>query len=629
MQSWPWPIRLSDAELALAHKTIEGLLAAYKAPGVPKLILEKTLVLLQKIGVAQQFMEPFFGTTGTEGTVRIGFELLGPVAIVSTGSAHRPDRDLWLSDYLLERRVLRHQKNRGYYLGDPIEANFQRCDAPDQAYELGTILGLLLRSGAKVGGAKRMRPPLDGSGLTILAVCWPPRFMAGALHAELDYFVRWWKGEGERLFARVDWNSARSMLDLSLRLTQGQGYVALNQGRFKYLAFRQGTHKRLIRECENFLRRLLDTDLIARRWSIYWRSVDDLVSVNEIKRFRGHIDEAASLIWELRALATTVELVCAANALHLDPRAKGGRQMLLRALGTRSEIASDRRRFKVPLGEEGRQLFKRLGVYARGIEGRARRDPQPRLFESEREREQGESLSKYVVVRMRDIVRQIASLGDEVVPEMAEYGRLSFRRDYKVLVWYDVRDSTGSARRHEVTVDEHRQRVKTFKGQINGRLMRLRQDLDSKQSEIHCWNGDFGSFNDEKHVFLSGSPSSPNSNRVVSELAAAARTAKVQLRIVVVPCGFVDSAVYRLGFGPEVRGARFWEHFSRLRKALRKEEETFPNARTFLAVATPYQVREFSVPRRSTWVGRRTVEIVTEIELLEAKTEVTVGSLTV
>lgn len=114
---------------------------------------------------------------------------------------------------------------------------------------------------------------------------------------------------------------------------------------------------------------------------------------------------------------------------------------------------------------------------------------------------------------------------------------------------------------------------------------------------------------------------------VLDELVAAQRASGIRVRALAVPCNFAGSGAYRLGFGPEVLGERFWEHLSRLRKALREQEVTLPKEDAILAIATERLIRQISIPRGCKWSHQRLLDIKTEIELLSTNTRVKLGTL--
>jgi hypothetical protein len=619
--------RFADAELALGQQALQGLIGELKVSSAPKIAFEKTLVLLLRIGMAQQYIEPFFGTTGAEGTARIEFAPMGPIAKVTVEPRSYPDRDLWLTDYMLQRRVIT-KVNERYAPGKRIDANHHRTEAPDFAFELGSILGLLLRSRGKHRVPKRAIPPLDGDKLTILAVCWPPRMLAGAMHAELVYFMKWWRRHGATELEAVDWHSQRSLLGFSDSLARGTGSLALNQGRFKYAAHKSSMHGKLVKQCERFLREELGMELVARRWAGYWRSAEDLMAVEEERRFGPWIDSSAALVWELLAVMSALEISILDAAMELGPRGSRVRARRERALEKLDDHYNHRRRYRLRLSDRGYKLYRRLRSHARQIE-QASPDPsrQLSLFSAEGHKHKGEAVLGWCTRYIRDIDARIASLGDEVVPTIGEFGRLPFRRQYKYLVWYDIRNSTATGLPSDQAVDEHRERVRAFKKQINDRLRRVARSITFAQEEIHCWNGDLDSDNDEKHIFLSGRGARRNAQAVLSELLAAQRGTNIHARILVIRCDFVGTLVYRLGLTPEIHGSRFWEHLSRLKLAIKDRESGLPDGIATLAIAGSGLWRALQLPAGFVWRDSQVHEFTTEIEKLTASTEVRFGEI--
>ena len=240
------------------------------------------------------------------------------------------------------------------------------------------------------------------------------------------------------------------------------------------------------------------------------------------------------------------------------------------------------------------------------------------------------SVVEYVCQRLESIEPDLASLAERVGLEVEEYGRLSQRRDYQYVVWYDIVDSTAT----EVDVEggdvvARRSAVERFKGTISGQLRALANYARRGGDEIYCWRGGVQSRDDEKHVFVKGAATPGRYvGDVIRTLVRLAGSCGVQLRIVASECGFAGSRAYRLGSDPEVEGERFWEHLSRVKKAVRQlERDVLQRGDSFLALAGERLVEHFRAPDGVRFVQMEAGTVESRIEGLMRRTRVRTGGV--
>jgi hypothetical protein len=103
----------------------------------------------------------------------------------------------------------------------------------------------------------------------------------------------------------------------------------------------------------------------------------------------------------------------------------------------------------------------------------------------------------------------------------------------------------------------------------------------------------------------------------------------VRVRLYAVPCNFAGTSVYRQGFDPEMRGLRFWEHWSRVAKAANKFEETVSGDKSFLLLATEDLISSLKLPFQLQWDTTVDTEVSSEIEYLLRHTKVRYGTVVV
>lgn len=619
--------RFTDSELELAFQAVSGMLDGSRREGLPHLALEKLLVLLLKVGTAKGFLEPVYGLTGTDGTARIAFDLMGAVPILRRGPSYQADRDIWLSRHLLGRGVLQLAAT-GYKLGEAVTGNHVTSDAPDLAYELGNILGLLFSS-EQGNREAAVVPPLDGNGLVLISSLHPPRHAAAALAAELGISRRWYLDDGRALFGDLDWDSQIEVLEGLRLFLQSKATTAIHQSRLKIVNFYRGRHLALISECARYLREVRSAELLARRWEGYWRSMEEVDLQAERREFLPLFDEAASVLWELALYLTAIEIALAARGCELSGSQKELEEPLARLRRGVTKLEEYNEALRDVGVSEPRLLSKvseRLSSLVRlaHIEDVS---PQLELFESKERRSVARRAFDYAVKKLREALPGVAGLEERISLRYDEYGRVVGRSDFRYLVWYDIIDSTGKlAGESGADLEAYRRRVLAYKDWVNAQLREMAFSASRKGAELHSWNGDLSSMNDEKHVFVKGKFARRLAEEIVALLMQGGGSlGDVRVRVHVVPCDFASTRAYRYGREPEVRGERFWEYLSRLRKGAKDLEPSLPPGNSILLLATKQLVSEWRTPRSLVFLDKREKLIRAEIELLELAVPVQIG----
>jgi hypothetical protein len=601
-------VKFSDGELSLAYETAKGLLESSGREGIPHLVLEKLLILLIRIGAATGFLEPLYGRSGVEGTVRVGFDLKGARPILIRGPKDRADRDIWLSRYLLKRGVLRLNANRQYVLGTPVDGNYLVNAAPERACEIGNMVGWLWKSSKDPTHASA---PLDDKNLIILTTCWPPRDAAGALQVELDIFREWYDESGRSALSSVRWDNPKSIDECLKLLLRSNGYEAIQAAGMKYVGYRTAQYQEIIAAGAKFLAQNLPIELPSRTWRSYWKAVNATQYPAEKATFDPLIDRAASRCWEVAACLSTLELALCGRSLSLLTGTKSpafkhaleklrsyDQSMTLTGLARPTLAASLLRRFQ-EMEKRGPLTFDHQIAFQYGLEHIEQRIP------------------------------LIASLVEAMSPTLEEFGRLYARHDYRYMLYYDIIDSSGAkAGRTGKDLEAYRARVRSFKDFINGAFHRLSITARKKLCEIYCWNGNKSSTNDSKHVFLSGSYARGYVGEVVRTLLLGTRAcADICLRIYVVPCNFAGTGAYRREANTEVEGERFWEHWSRFSEACSSFEQGCESGTSFLLVGTDELIGRFNPPEGTKWIDPKDGAVSSEIEGLTRSTKVRHGAI--
>ncbi|MEO0108451.1 MAG: hypothetical protein ABIK62_04685, partial [candidate division WOR-3 bacterium] len=225
--------------------------------------------------------------------------------------------------------------------------------------------------------------------------------------------------------------------------------------------------------------------------------------------------------------------------------------------------------------------------------------------------------------RADDLAESVDSLVDQ-------FGRAVGRRDYDYMVYHDIKDSTATkAGREGKDVAAYRDAIQHFTEAINNSLHRFMQRVRKNSGgEVYPTNGNERSMNDCKHIFVGGNGARSNTIYVVRMLLDQLRYhPEVRARIYVVPCRFVGVTTYRLEQDTEVEGQRFWDHWSRLKKAGDGLEAQVAVDSSFLLVATDELIQEFKRQFLKSWRSPTSSAISTEAELLTKTTTVCYGQL--
>lgn len=608
-------VRFSDAELALAYDVVKGILSTTHRDSVTRLVLEKLLVLLIKVGAAKKFLEPLWGPGGMEGTVRIGFNLKGALCILTHGPKQRLDRDIWLSKYLVKRGVLSlDQLNNQFKLGKQVEGNFVVPNAPDDAFELGCIVGMLLKSSED---PSRHDAPLDAKSLTVLASCWNPRHAAAALQVELSIFKEWFEHVGRKSLQNINWMSQESISNvLNLLLEEskgkGKGHEAVHSAKMKYVGYKAGDNERKVQECADYLEKKQMNEILARKWKSYWSAVTASRATGEKETFDPWIDKAATICWEIATSLSGIEISLTSHLAELESHdkqiRKGGLQKLFSYYQDLVGVGLSQPTFVSRLVKRFQEI-----------------DSQPAIPFDHKQ------AFAYSLEHIENLIPTIADVVETMEPIIEEFGRISGRHDYKYMVWYDIKDSTGTQTGWTGSdLEKYRNQVRGYKQWVNNRFHQLSIIARKDKGEIYCYNGDASSMNDMKHVFVSGKFSRRYLSDVLSMLMQGTLAfSNVRLRVYFVPCNFAGTSAFRREFAPEIQGERFWEHWSRLQKNSATFESQYSDEKSFLLVATNDLAKSLELPPNIKWNDTKEENVTSEIELLSRATAVRYGELSI
>lgn len=575
-------VKFSDAELVLAYEASRGFLDGSRRQNIPRLHLEKLLVLLLKVGLSNGFMEPVYGPSGAEGICRIGFDLMGARAVFRRGPRNRGDSNTWLAGYLVNRAVLKvpTTASRQYMLGEKPDGNFVRANAPNESFELGYLVGQLCRSGGKGGvGA------LTEQDLTLLATCATPAHMANAVQVELDIFLEWFSTEGRRSLSSVAWTSHAAIEQTLKTLRKSHAYIALFSGCMKVRGFRTGRVTRLIKDSEHALR--VSNPVSGSRWEGFWKTLLQTDRKAETERFDPFISRGARILWDLATCISAVEIALVFALIPKDKNAERALESIFEKFdafrGAMREAKCPESKLTASVGARFsgmRALQQTQFTFAGNAAGIVQAPPTGKAFSPE-------SAVRFANERLNALMDDVTRFIDELEPLLDQQGRFGDSIEYSHLVYYDIIDSTATTvARTAKNVEAHRRAALDYKRHVNTTLSRLTAKAESSGAHVFCQNGHKSSTNDCKHIFFSGVDCDKHIQSAITSLLSASKAFLVCVRIIVIPCGFAGSLVSKHPLDPDVEGERFWEHFSRVHKQIEKLEPKGERKDCFVALVS-------------------------------------------
>ncbi len=545
-------VLFGDQQLALAHETIAGYVKSVGSDTIQKIIVEKLLVSLVRVGVSKQFLTVVEPRPGIDGIVRIGYHLHGAVAMLPTNDTiFADDQDSYLSRLLVDRGVLEQKVSGGMYsLGKKPEASYLTPTAESDARELGLLLGLL--SKGKTANGRRV---FDRNDLIVLTSCTQPRDAAGAVAAELRQFVRWFDRTIRHGISALDPNSEPDVATVLDKLVRGQGYLALNSARLKIEAYRSDRARLIVESCATHLASLEHGDFLSSHWLGDWGAIIAEVSVDQKQTFDRWMNRLSKDVLIAALGVFTVELALCSCLLSINnhPNQQTRFDAVCRKIVSYFESMPN----ELLSEDRERRLLERVLAIA----------------ESRQKMETPLTSVQFALKWFDDNLGTIRAEVYQADQEARNFGRTDKRVSFAYVLWYDIVDSTGqkSGLTGEALV-EYRNRVRTLKETIKDHLYALRSEASRSNAVIHIEQGDINSKDDEKHLFFTAARGLGWLRQVARGLLLAAEANGIGIRVMSINTDFAGLLVQKYATDANVTGAAFWEHLSRVKPELKKIE---------------------------------------------------------
>lgn len=559
-----------DAECDLAHEMVRGLLLASGWTSVPRLVLEKALVILVRVGVESRFLSYRPEATAAPPVAMISYDLLGAVTRIRTQPRNVAGNEHWLTAYLPRRGVL-VRRGKEYDLGNPLGASQVKHNALGSAFSVGYLIGSLVRgddvprpdSSKVVVHPRRVRGLTDDD-LVALTTCTDSRSMLAALQAELGAFTDWWRERGRRRLQGLDWSNIDRARETAKHLDQAAGRTAVTSASRKIRDWSEQRWQAVVEEGRARLARTSERD--ASDWISFWRPLMDSHEHAREPEIRRSLIASAELCWRAFGCLSLFD-ACLARATTADD---------MNARQTLTEISQKLQRYADRMMTAPVQYPALVRKYEDTIASWALASLDPKAAQT--------------------YARAVMSSTDELVDEMqihmsvcdrllAQFGTIATAKDYEFLVWYDIADSKGNHPHPPYGGDQYRQDVHAWRDSVNDTLLQIQRTAADESCDIHVWNGDLSSWNDEKYIALAGSHAldwAKETLRRIQEVSY--RFSSVKYRAIFVPTNFVGTRLWRMGDASELRDAQFLEHFSVLSKFVRTIEKDYLPDRSVLLV---------------------------------------------
>lgn len=557
-------VKFSEEETELCGYAIESAQKQLGEGKIPKLFLEKLLVLLVRIGASNGMLQVQYGTSGQDGIAKIGFYLQGAVVKLKKRNSYNAESNLWLSKHLQEKRVISKVEKNYYTFNRHYPAIQISSTSRIEAQKLGSIFGILFK-GVDSGDTKLR---LNEDDLVYLSTCFRPRDVAAALLVELEFFIDDFLPLVQQVYDSIDKKRLKKNESYHEMLAN-RGYKALNSLHKKTIGWHTKGALRAIQKGEEIFDKL-GQDIVKLDWEAYWKSIEILKREDEEIVFDEKISSMASLGHRILFNINLLNIV-----LCFD---KGG-------------INSSENKY---LHQEVKKINQ---FYNRSIDI-------SRNFFSEIEHQLIENLKQQVYSNFADfdeqktltyIQRKFSELSSELsrvtpivstsLEDFEQRGDATIHYDF--FVYYDIVDSTATKKiKHSSEIETYRNQIKRIKGGINDLVYQMQKKARQEGDELYCWNGDANSTNDAKYAFFSSEKSGFSFRRVREFLDRlySFSTSDVSFRAIVCPANVFHTKVFKRFKRTEVEGELFWEHYSRVHKRFKELELKYESCKNLVLI---------------------------------------------
>ena len=576
-------VKFAEEETELCGIAIEKAQEIIGNNQIPKLFLEKLLVLFIKIGASRKVFQIQYGTTGQEGIAKIGFHLMGAVVKLKKKNSYNVESDLWLSRHLLEKNVIKYSGNGMYSFNRHYPAIQVVSSSKIESKKFGLALGLLYK-GIPLN---ETRYRLNDDDLVYLSTCFRPRDVAAALYVEIDLYFEELAPIVLNLFNTLN-NGVQDNVNSVKALIQNKGYAALNQLHKKTIGWLANGANKAIEKGNKILTELNQQSSLLD-WESYWSSFEISKREDEEKIFSDFIFQISRIGHRLLFYINLLEITLnydKSNESNSDINQSSSKMKNFydRTCKMRPEL----------FDETEHSLYNNL----------------KNITETNFKDFDDKKTMTFIYKRIKELnyaASKLTPLINNALEDFEQRGIDTINYDY--VIYYDIVDSTATKKMSSYKeIESYRNKIKRVKYSINSFIEMMQKDAFKTQDEIYCWNGDTSSTNDAKFIFLSSKREGFSLRRIKEFIDRLYNLSDkdMSFRTIICPTNAFYSRVFRRFQRNEVEGEQFWEHYSRIHKYFKKLEEQF-NAMNNLVLligneTTPIQSNSFNLDQK-VWQG--------------------------
>lgn len=577
-------VKFAEEETELCGFAIENAQNIIQKSQLPKLFLEKLLVLFIRIGASKNILQIQYGTTGQEGIAKIGFYLQGAVVKLKKRNSYNAESNIWLSKHLLEKEVIRKTEKGMYAFNKHYPAIQISSSSRTESQKFGYILGLLYK-GVTLN-QKHLR--LNDDDLVFLSTCFRPRDISAALLVELDLYIIDLFPIIKKIYTDIEQNRFKKSETLT-EIIKNRGYFALHSLHKKTVGWTENGAKKAIDKGNDILQSL-NQFTTKLDWESYWASLEILKREDEETVFNDFISKMSAIGHRLLLNVNLLEIVLTYSKGHFSNN----------ELKLSVDKLNDFFERSIKISQD---LF--LEVEFQLIEN-FKKQVAVNFIDFDEQR-----TLNYVNRRFTDLNYELSKLMPEVgslLEEFEQRGDGTIYYDY--VLYYDIVDSTATKKmKTEKDIESYRVNVRRVKSAINDFVNHMQKKAKEDRDEIYCWNGDKDSTNDAKYVFFSSAKEGFSLRRIkeFSDRLYALSNSQIAFRVIVSPASAFYSKVFKRFQRTEVEGEIFWEHLSRVHKRFKELEGKFESYRNLVLVigneSSPIQSERFNLKQRL-WDGQ-------------------------
>lgn len=308
-------VLFSEAQIYLFQLAlVEFISSSKRTDGIPRIWIEKVLVILIRILVQKKLVNPVYRHLDSEKTVGIRYSLHGAVVRIGRNKLYGFDENSSLIQNLQDRGLLKKSADQRY-LVEEIDGVASK-DAEHMAIAVGQLFGMLAKKEKKQKNEKnnnqKSKPTevITNKELILIATCPSEVDVAAALAAELDIVVRGWKE-----FSKTYLNLTSSPVSAVNAARSNISFIAINNGEWKFTSARRGLPWKIIHD----IGRRFNDRLIENLWESFWPTHDQVANPGDLNIER-LVNEQGSMLLRLSIYVRLLEISFYYNSGDL-PRA--------------------------------------------------------------------------------------------------------------------------------------------------------------------------------------------------------------------------------------------------------------------------------------------------------------------